>query len=137
MLLWVTELIGLLFATFCVTIMVIRIARTIRNVEKIRSRHAALHELPPELPRRPSDDFHDQTWLPLCGQVAALAAKRLGRGLCEEERRRVWRSRSQLVLEVLLKELETATPGEAGALLRNAPSGLDRPDPTGWCEGAG
>jgi hypothetical protein len=87
--------------------------------------------------RKPSDEFHDGTWLPLCERVAALATAKLGRPLAVKERRTIWRSRSVLVLEVALKELEsTAVPGAAAALLAQLPAGLDRPDPTGWCERA-
>jgi hypothetical protein len=86
--------------------------------------------------RRPSDDFHDQTWLPLCANLAAAAAERLNRSLTERERRKVWRARSVLVLEVALKEIQASGDGPAVAmLLASLPSGIDRPDPTGWCAG--
>jgi hypothetical protein len=59
---------------------------------------------------------------------------RLNRSLTQIERRKVWRARSALVLEIALKELDAATDQQVVAkLLAALPSGLDRPDPTGWC----
>jgi hypothetical protein len=134
MLLWATYIIGFLFGFFVLFIAAMRITRAMRNAHEHQSRiHSATESTAAEL-RRPSDDFHDQIWLPLCNQVAKLAAAKMQRPLSSDERRMVWRGRSQLVLELLLKELTSASPGEAIALLRNAPTGMDRPDPTGWCE---
>ena len=136
MLMWATEVIGAIFALFVVFVLAMRLIRTDREVYRLRRNRIEATMGPEEaVPavRTPADDFHDRVWLPLCGRVAELAAQRMGRALKAEERRTIWRSRSQLVLEVLLKELAVASPGEAMALLRNAPSGLDRPDPTGWC----
>jgi hypothetical protein len=87
--------------------------------------------------RTPADNFHDTTWLPLCTQAAAAASGLLKRPLTHEERQALWKARSPLVLEVLIKELAgKPSPGEAAALLRTLPSGLDRPDPTGWIAAA-
>lgn len=85
--------------------------------------------------RKPADEYHDRTWLPLCTSVADAATPLLGRPLTPKERRSVWRARSALVLEVALKEIRVAESADAiAALLATLPTGMDRPDPTGWCE---
>ena len=137
MLMWATEIIGAAFAVFVLFILVMRMSRHDRMVFEQRQKRVreAMDRGEPAPPvHTPADDFHDQIWLPLCQRVAELAARQMQRPLTYDERRALWRSRSQLVLEVLLKELEGTSPGAAIALLKNAPSGLDRPDPTGWCE---
>lgn len=84
--------------------------------------------------RTPADDFHDDTWLPLCTQAAAEMERLLARPLSDDERQRLWKARSPLVLEILLKELAAnPPPGAALSLLLTLPSGLSRPDPTSWC----
>ena len=137
MLTWATEIIGAAFAFFVLFILVMRVVRLDqkafeRRQRRVREAMDAGEPVPPA--RTPADDFHDQIWLPQCQRVTKLAARQMQRPLTYDERRAIWRSRSQLVLEVLLKELEGTSPGAAIALLKNAPSGLDRPDPTGWCE---
>ena len=83
--------------------------------------------------RKPSDDFHDQIWLPLCDKIDSAITK-TGVSLSEEQRRRIWRSRAPLVLEVLLREIEAAqSPDEVSQLLQSLPPGMNRPDPTRWC----
>jgi hypothetical protein len=58
----------------------------------------------------------------------------LGRALNESERRTIWRARTPFALEVVLKEGETAPDaGAVKAILAALPTGLNRPDPTGWC----
>jgi hypothetical protein len=94
----------------------------------------AVRDASPRRPRRASDDFHDQLWLPLCELIAAQAEK-LDYQLSHAERRRIWRSRSPLVLEVLMRELESASDvTTVERLLKELPPGMDRPDPTGWCD---
>jgi hypothetical protein len=85
--------------------------------------------------RTPSDEFHDRTWLPLCKSIADAVNNKLNRPLTAVERRKLWRSRSPLILEVGLKEIQAAsTADEVNALLAKLPPGMDRPDPTGWCD---
>jgi hypothetical protein len=125
-------LLPLPFVALVVGIVVVRVMRTWRQVATLQASRSPMG--PVTEGRKPSDEFHDNTWLPLCERVAALARSKLGRPLTAKERRTIWRSRSVLVLEVALKELESiAVPGAAAALLAQLPAGMDRPDPTGWC----
>ena len=113
-------------------ILMIRAARGLREAQELRALREPL--MLPEDHRRPSDDFHDRVWLPLCQRVEDAAVARLNRPLSEKERRRIWRSRSELVLEVALKEIAEAPSSQhVGVLLATLPTGIDRPDPTGWC----
>jgi hypothetical protein len=112
------------------------IMRATRRVGELRD---PANRFPADAPplRTPADDFHDIVWLPLCIRAADAASARLARPLTYEERQALWKARSPLVLEILLKELAAdPSPGAAVALLRTLPSGLARPDPTGWCEPA-
>lgn len=119
------------FVSFVALISMIRMLRGLREVRELRTRRMPL-VLSAEV-RRPADDFHDRVWLPLCRRVERAAATRLNRPLSEKERRNIWRSRSPLVLEVALKEIEsTDTQQEVAVLLATLPSGMERPDPTGW-----
>ncbi len=116
-----------------VAILAIGWIRAIRRVSLIRSQRIPL-AIPVEY-RKPSDDFHDQIWLPLCEKVAAAASQRLNRELTEKERRTIWRTRSELTLNVALAEIEqSADPQQVAVLLATLPPGMDRPDPTHWCE---
>src|SRR2546421_9397496 len=122
-------IIGMPFAALIVAILVVRIMRRAVNARDLRG-----FEVTPLDRRRPSDDFHDTTWRPLCEKVAQAISARLGRPLNESERRMIWRARTPLALEVALKEIETARDATAvEQILAVLPTGLDRPDPTGWC----
>jgi hypothetical protein len=117
---------------FAAVIFTISVMRSLRRASERRSNHSDFRI---DFDRKPSDDFHDQTWLPLCTRMAQAAVLRLGRPLTEKERRSVWRARSVLALEVALKEIEGARDAQAVAeLLTILPTGMNRPDPTGWCE---
>jgi len=125
-------LIAMPFVVLILIILFFRMMRGLRNASEVASRQTwDAHDL---YERRPSDDYHDQTWLPLCEEVADAACARLGRPLSEKERRVIWRSRTALVLEVALKEIPAAADaGAVAAMLRSLPAGVDRPDPTQWC----
>jgi len=124
-------LIPLSFGTLILAILVVRTMRRFRHVAELRSRLTPLTV--PSTHLKPSDKFHDQTW-PLCQRVAETAQHKLSRGLLPEERRIVWRARTPLVLEIVLKEIESSSSAEEiSKLLGSIPSGLDRPDPTDWC----
>ena len=125
------DLIGLSFAVFVFGILVIRFARRMREIREIRHKQTPLSI--PLSHRKPSDDFHDQTWLPLCTTVASTLSSKVNRPLTPHERRAIWRSRSPLVLEALLQDLQSATPDSAASLLASLPPGMTRPDPTNWC----
>lgn len=108
----------------------------LQRLRDIRSRRATLlaptGDAAPK-PRKPSYMFHDIVWLPLCQRVEEAAAKN-GYNLVKWERQRVWRSRSTLVLETLIHELEsTISEEETARAIGELPPGMDRPDPTGWC----
>jgi hypothetical protein len=61
-------------------------------------------------------------WLPLCQRVADASVAKLNRPLTFEERRTIWRARSQLVLEIAVDEINAAaTSPEAIALLKQYP----------------
>ncbi|HYE19155.1 MAG TPA: hypothetical protein VEA69_11960 [Tepidisphaeraceae bacterium] len=127
-------LIGLPFVALLVAIIALRVMRNVRHVSELRSSASAFGF--PERGRKPSDDYHDQVWVPVCTRVADAAEARLGRALSARERRAVWRAKSALVLEVALKEIEGAA-GDKGVverLLGELPAGVNRPDPTGWCD---
>jgi len=115
------------------TVLIWREVRARNNARMLAMLHAA-REGGGDHARRASDDFHDQVWLPLC-QLIGGHALRLNYSLSHVERRRIWRSRSPLILEVLLREIETANSGDAlGKAISQLPPGMDRPDPTGWCD---
>jgi hypothetical protein len=125
-------LIILPFAALIIAILTVSIMRGIRRATELRSREQPL--IVSSDHRRPSDDFHDQTWLPLCTKIAQEASARLGRRLTEKERRTIWRGRSPLTLQVAIEELASApNPDAITLVLAKLPSGMDRPDPTGWC----
>lgn len=127
------ELVVLPFGILMLAISFVRMMRNIRQVNELKMKR--LTPMPPLLHRGPSDDFHDHIWLPLCRSVAETASSRLRRPLTARERRVIWRSRSALMLEVLLKELQAATdPETVASLLRSLPPGMNRPDLTGWCD---
>jgi hypothetical protein len=108
--------------------------RSIRHVREIRDARMAQDAAGAPVRRKPSDDFHDDVWRPLCDRVATAAAARLGRPLTADECRAIWRARSPLILEVAAREIEAgAAPGDVERLLSSLPTGLDRPDPTDWC----
>lgn len=119
-------------AVLIMAITVIRILRAVRQTQELQERRAKEQELSTNL-RRPADDFHDQIWLPLCTKVASAVAAKLQRPLTQDERRRIWRARSELALEIMAKEMDA--DADPRALLTALPSGLDRPDPTQWCRG--
>ena len=126
-------IIGLPFAALVIAIVVIRVMWGFREVSELRERRGP--GIVEGERRRPSDDFHDLTWRPTCERVATMASGRLGRPLNRRERRTLWRARTVLVLEVAEREIEVAGDAEGVAvLLANLPAGMDRPDPTGWCE---
>jgi len=115
---------------------VIVLRKNMERLKDIRARRAQLFQHGPDAPkpRKPSDIFHDLVWLPLCQKVEA-AAKKNGYYLVKSERQRVWRSKSTLVLETLVKELEsTVSEEDTARAFGELPPGMDRPDPTGWCE---
>jgi hypothetical protein len=80
----------------------------------------------------PAQNFHDETWLPLCDRIATAVIERAGRELTLEERRRIWETRAPLILETALKEIEAGNDASITALIASLPSGLRRPDPTNW-----
>lgn len=125
-------LIVLPFIVLILVVLVLSMMRGIRRAGEIR-----LNQSPLTVPtdhRKPSEVFLDKTWLPMCAQVADVASSRLNRPLTQNERRAIWRSRTALVLEILLKEVqETSDPEVVVSLLASLPPGMDRPDSTGWC----
>jgi hypothetical protein len=127
--------IALPFVSLIIVIGVVRTFRSLRELRELRSRDVSQAISPG---RRPSDDFHDLTWLPLCQALADAVAERLNRPLSAAERRTIWRTRTPLILNVVLKEIIAAPSAEeVAALLASLPPGsMDRPDPTGWCEKA-
>jgi hypothetical protein len=128
------DLLGWTFLAFTVGILTVRFMRRRREADDCRL-SSSVPELYSER-RKPSDDFHDNTWLPLCKRVEEAAVAKLNRPLIEKERRVIWRSRSALVLEVALNEIESADTGDAAIqLLASLPPGMDRPDPTNWQRG--
>ena len=128
-------LIAIPFLVLVIVIFSFSVMRGVRRVHELQ-----MNQPPLTLPRgrrKPSDDYHDQVWLPLCKKVADAASSRLSRPLTATERRQIWRSRTSLVLEILLKEIqEAATPQEVWSLLATLPPGMDRPDPSAWCRTA-
>jgi len=123
---------GFLVVVLAGTVVVLR--RNMQRLQDIRARRLKLGVMPPPAPRRPSDDFHDAVWLPLCEKVEA-AARNNGYLLVKWERQRVWRSKSTLVLETLIRELEaTVSEEDTARAIGELPPGMDRPDPTAWCE---
>ena len=126
-------IVGMPFVALIVAIIVIGLMRGLRQASELRGRSADFGLDVNR--RRPSDDYHDQTWLPLCTKVAQAAAARLNRPLTGKERRKIWRTRTALTLEVVEKEITTTEqPGAVAALIATLPPGMDRPDPTGWCD---
>ncbi|MDB5322938.1 MAG: hypothetical protein JWN40_4569 [Phycisphaerales bacterium] len=120
------------FGALIIAIIVIGMIRGLRQARELRGRTSDFRFDADK--RRPSDDYHDQVWLPLCTSVAQAAAARLNRPLSDKERRKIWRTRTALTLEVVLKEINvTPEPGAVAALIATLPPGMDRPDPTGWC----
>jgi hypothetical protein len=117
-------------------ILIIVVFSMMRGIRQAGELH--LHRSPLTVPadrRKASDDYHEQVWLPLCEKVADAASSRLGRPLTAKERRTIWRARTELVLDVLLDEVKKAgSPEEVHSLLASLPSGMDRPDSSGWCE---
>jgi hypothetical protein len=127
------EVLGLLIAVIT-AVRVIREASRRRETRMLGDLYGA-QEAAGGRRRRPSDDYRDQVWLPLCNLIAE-AAGHLGRPLTTDERRKIWRSRSSLILETILREIEqTNTRARLGQVLRDLPPGMDRPDPTRWCDG--
>jgi hypothetical protein len=124
-----------LFGSFVLVIAVIRMLRNMRAVQQLRERRNSLSFVDGESHQRPSDEFREQTWAPLCNSVATAAAAKLRRPLSSKERRLIWRSRTRLVLESILPDIEIASdPATVETLLKSLPSGLNRPDPKGWCD---
>ncbi len=76
--------------------MAIAVFRGIRKSNNIRHRLIQHAESSP--PRRPSDDFHDNTWLPLCTGIATPPRRTHRTPLTEDENRILWKARSPLVL---------------------------------------
>jgi hypothetical protein len=127
------DLIAFPFLSLVVFITAMRVMRSLREVRAARARQTAL--MVPDDFRKPSDDFHDQTWLPLCNKIANSAIAKLTRPLTCDERRIIWRTRAPLTLEVVWSEIESASTAEQiMELLYSLPPGMDRPDPTGWCQ---
>ncbi len=127
-------IVGLPFAALAVAIMVIRALRSVRAIQEIRAARVPLDATPSH--RRPSDVYHDETWLPLCERLAEAAAQRLARSLTGNERRAIWRARSELVIDIALSEVQAATdPQAVSDVLAAMPTGIDRPDSTGWSRG--
>ena len=119
-------------AVLLLVVLLFSTMRSMRRVRDLSVDQPPLTEAPDR--RRPSDDYHDTVWLPLCTKVAEAASAVLSRPLTEKERCTIWRSRTALVLEILLSELQRVGDAEkAGVLIANLPSGMSRPDPTGWC----
>ena len=135
MLIIATELIGVMFVVFEAMICVARLLRTSRGVQLLRERRQTyVVESNAQDLRRPADDYHDLTWLPLCTRASETVVRKIGRPLDADERQRIWKARSELVLEILVKECDAdAAAGAVLASLKSLPSGLDRPDPTDWC----
>jgi hypothetical protein len=126
-------IIALPFVALFVAIAMARMMRGFRDVGKLQSRQTPM--MFDSGGRKPADEYHDRIWLPLCTSVADAATTLLGRPLTPKERRSVWRARSALVLEVALKEIRAAQNAHTIAeLLARFPTGMDRPDPTKWCE---
>ena len=126
-------LIALPFGVLVFAIVALRTMRNVRHVNELRNSASAFGF--PEQARKPSDEYHDAVWLPLCTRVAEAAVRRLGRGLTPKERRSVWRAKTRLVLDVVLIEIEgAADAGSVEQLFGEFPVGVNRPDPTGWCE---
>lgn len=129
-------LIALPFAGLIAAILTIRILRRFRELDEARRQRMEDSFNAPR--RKPSDDLHDQVWFPLCDRLAQVAAERIGRPLTSQQRKRIWRSRTTTVLEIAMKEVEAArSPEEVAALLTTLPQGVNRPDPTGWCNRTG
>jgi hypothetical protein len=125
-------IVGMPFVALIIAIIVIGLMRGLRQAGELRNRSSSFQIDPGR--RRPSDDYHDQTWLPLCTSVAQAAQARLHRPLTDKERRKIWRTRTALTLEVALKEIAaTEGPAAIATLLTDLPPGMDRPDPTHWC----
>ena len=124
-------LIALPFAALAVAIIAFSVFRGVRRFQEIQSTREPLGPIPAH--RRPSDVYHDETWLPLCERLADATAQRLNRPLTPSERRAIWRARSELVLQVALSEVQAATdPRTVSDVLAAMPTGIDRPDPTDW-----
>ena len=127
-------IIALPFAALAFAIIAFSVFRSIRRFQEIQATRAPLGPIPAH--RRPSDVYHDETWLPMCGRLADTAAQRLSRPLTPNERRAIWRARSELVLQVALSEVQFATDPQAVTdVLAAMPTGIDRPDPTSWSRG--
>ena len=124
-------LIALPFAALIIAIIAVNV---LRNVHRISGSANGDWSSPADpAARKPADEFHDQTWLPLCVAVSEAAELRLGRPLSNRERRAIWRARSPLVLEIALQDIQaTTTSDSVTALIAALPSGIDRPDPTDW-----
>src|SRR5437763_1033693 len=117
--------VGLPFAVLIVAICAMRLLRGLRQAGEIRDRPSTF-KCDANV-RRPSDDYHDQIWLPLCTSVAHAATAQLQRPLTEKERRSIWRTRTALTLEVVLKEIgATPEPQAVTVLLATLPPGMDR-----------
>ena len=126
-------IVGMPFVALIVAIIVIGVMRGLRQAGELRDSRPSGFPINPGR-RRPSDDYHDQTWLPLCTSVAQAAEAKLHRPLTGNERRRIWRTRTALTLEVVVKEIQATQDRTAiSKLLDDLPPGMDRPDPSGWC----
>lgn len=124
-------IVSLPFAALAAAVILIRVLRGVRQFQEIRATREPL-SLNPSL-RKPSDDYRDEIWLPLCERLAEAAANRLNRPLTTKERRAIWRARSELVLEIALSEVQAANhPHAVSDVLAAMPTGIDRPDPSNW-----
>ena len=121
----------MIYLGFVIVIATISVMRSLRRVRDLQDRRTPLAM--PDGWRKPSDAFHDQTWLPLCTSVAVAASRVLNRPLTPKERRAIWRAKTVLLLETVRDEIARSTDPQAVAvLLAQLPQGIDRPDPTGW-----
>jgi hypothetical protein len=115
---------------FGVTIAVIRVVRRMNKAGTLPPTELADTGSPAK--RTPSNQFHDEVWLPLCERIAVAVTQRTGRELTLHERRRIWETRAPLILETALKEIEAGDDGSISPLIYSLPTGLRRPDPTNW-----
>jgi hypothetical protein len=124
-------IVSLPFAALAAALIVIRVLRGVRQFQEIQATRDPLGPIPAH--RKSSDVYHDERWLPLCERLAEAAAQGLNRPLTRNERRAIWRGRSELVIEIALSEVQAAThPHAVSDVLATMPTGIDRPDPTDW-----
>src|SRR5688500_9501052 len=123
-------IVSLPFAALAAALIVIRVLRGVRQFQEIQATRVPLGPIPAH--RKSSDVYHDERWLPLCERLAEAAAQGLNRPLTRNERRAIWRGRSELVIEIALSEVQAAThPHAVSDVLAAMPPGSDRPDPPG------